>query len=1096
MTFFRLIIQSILHYRRQHLALLAGILLSTAILTGALITGDSVKHSLRKMVDLRLGNTGFALETGDRYVSTKLATELAASLNTKTAAVLRNTGIAINPSSALRINQTEILGIDEAFCRLSDLHLETPQNGEAIISKNLAEKLQLQEGDTFIIRMKQAEIIPANAPFARENTSSKSLRLKVISIAGTDDLGRFSLQSNQVAPYNIFVSRKFLSGQLDLENLANLILIENQAGLNAAEINDAFGQSWNLQDAGLEVKSISGTKTYELTSNRIFIDPVVADAVESLKTPSIPALTYLVNEVKLNDKSTPYSFVSATDPPVIPELPGANEITINSWLADDLNAEVEDTLLLKYFIIGPLRKLEESQKQFVVKAILPLNGSEEMRSLMPDFPGMANAGSCSDWEAGVPVDLKAIRDKDEKYWDEYRGTPKAFISLETGKSIWRNPFGSYTAFRFSSAELTSETLKQQIKSRLSPMDFGLQFRPVRSDGLNAVTNAVDFGELFLSLSFFVIAAGILLTALLFSLHVTARNHEGAILSALGFSQKQIIRFRILEALLVIVVGAIAGAFAGILYNIGIMRGLNSVWQDVVRETMLWVHVKPTTLVIGAMSGAFIALTAIWIIVRRKSKLSVRQAFSEAPVSIKKYTPAKLLPNAFLIYLCIPATILLVAYSMSNHNGQNPGLFLTAGGIFMAGCLAIIYRILKKQNQKFHPDLTTAKLVFRNISKYPGSNLSTITLLALGTFTIVITGANQQTFYGASNKNESGTGGFTFWAETSVPLIYDLNTNEGKVRYGLEDEAILDSVNFVQFLNRRGDDASCLNLNQVSQPQVLGINPVMFDQKESFSFAGKLSWVDDDHPWLSLRQKNKKSVIPAVADQTVITWGLMEKVGDTLTFLNEQGQEIELLLIAGLKNSIFQGNILIDEHIFRQNFPSAGGSQIMLIDAPDRNKDAVAALLETRLTDLGITITPTTTRLATFNSVTNTYLSVFMILGGLGVLIGTIGLGIVLMRNLLERKSELAVMSALGFRKSMILKIIFLENIFLLASGIFVGLCAAVIGILPSIHSPAFTMNTGLVTLLITAITFSGLTWVYFPARQSLKNISVRALQSE
>ncbi len=1096
MTFFNLIIKSILHYRRQHLALLAGILLSTAILTGALITGDSVDYSLRKMVDLRLGNTGYALETGDRFVRSHLANDLAESLNTKTAAILRNSGIAINPSSGLRNNQTEILGIDADFISLSNLKLETPQNGEAIISENLAEKLQLRVGDDLIIRMEQAEIIPANAPFAQENTTSKSSRLKVISIAGTDELGRFSLQSNQVAPYNIFVSGKFLAEQLELKNPANMILIENREGLNAGEINAAFNQSWKLQDAGLEVKNIQGTKIQELTSNRIFIEPVVADAVESLNIPADPVLTYLLNEIRLNDKATPYSFVSATNLHIIPESLQGNEIIINSWLADDLKAGSGDTLLLKYFIIGPLRKLEVSKKQFVVKSIIPLNNSEEMRSLMPDFPGMADAGSCSDWDAGVPVDLEAIRDKDEKYWDDYRGTPKAFISLETGKEIWGNPFGTYTAFRFSDPGLSSETLEQKIISRLTPLDFGLQFRPVRSDGLNAVTNAVDFGELFLSLSFFVIAAGILLTALLFSLHVTARNHEGAILSALGFSKKQIIRFRISEALLVIIVGSIIGAFTGILYNVGIMRGLNSVWQDVVRETMLWIHVKPTTLAIGAISGILIALAAIWIIVRRKMKQPVHYAFSKTAVAKKRQKQKKLLANTILIFVSLSATFLLVVYSIFTSVNQNSSLFLTAGGIFIIGCLAIIYRILQKTNQKFHPDLTTTKLIFRNISKNPGANLSTITLLALGTFTIVITGANQQTFYGTSNQNSSGTGGFTFWAETSVPLVYDLNTNEGKLKYGLEDEAVLDNVKFIQFLSRQGDDASCLNLNQVNQPQILGIDPAVFDQKGSFSFANKLSWIGEEHPWLSLKKENEGLVIPAIADQTVITWGLMKKVGDTLTYLNEQGKEIKLQLVAGLKNSIFQGNILIYEQIFRQNFPSSGGSQVMLIDAPDQNTDAVAALLESRLTDLGTELTPTTTRLATFNSVTNTYLSVFMILGGLGVLIGTIGLGIVLLRNLLERKSELAVMSALGFRKPQILKIIFFENLLILFTGIITGMLAAFIGILPSILSPAFTMNAPLILIILMAVMLSGLLWIYFPVKNSLNRFSVRELQAE
>ena len=246
----------------------------------------------------------------------------------------------------------------------------------------------------------------------------------------------------------------------------------------------------------------------------------------------------------------------------------------------------------------------------------------------------------------------------------------------------------------------------------------------------------------------------------------------------------------------------------------------------------------------------------------------------------------------------------------------------------------------------------------------------------------------------------------------------------------------------------------------------------------------------------MKQETDNCIIPAIAYQTVITWGLMKKVGDTLNYLNEQGKEIKLLLVGGLKNSVYQGNILISDSLFIANFPSAGGSKIMLIDAPMEKTENIKNLLEERFIDFGIEITPTTTRLATFNSVTNTYLSVFMILGGLGVLIGTIGLGIVLLRNIMERKSELALLSAIGYRNNIILKLVFTENCILLVAGIIAGILSALIGILPSLLSASYTMNTPVILLLIAIVFLSGLLWIYFPARYSLKKFTVKDLQGE
>jgi len=526
-------------------------------------------------------------------------------------------------------------------------------------------------------------------------------------------------------------------------------------------------------------------------------------------------------------------------------------------------------------------------------------------------------------------------------------------------------------------------------------------------------------------------------------------------------------------------------------------GLNSVWQDVVQTTILWIHVEPSTLFIGAGSGMFVAFASIFVITQRKIKQPVKALITKFYAPQVKQSQSKYFFNTFLIIFATGSALALVSYSLSNNINENSGLFLTAGGLFLTGFLALIFRLLIFVELKLHTSpLSLFQLALKNTGRNKTRSLSTIALLALGVFTIIITGANQQTFYGTSNNRTSGTGGFLLWGESSLPIIYDLNTPEGKIKYGLDAEPFLDDVEFIQFHRLQGDDASCLNLNQVSRPQILGVDPRIFDRKGSFTFSNFLKQADDKHPWLLLNYKSDDNIIPAFADQTVITWGLMKKIGDTLTYLNETGKEIKLLLAGGLKNSVFQGNILIADSIFMANFPSADGSEVMLIDAPSENQHLVSEIIKNRLTDYGIELTPTNTRLATFNSVTNTYLSVFMILGGLGVLIGTIGLGIVLLRNILERKSELALLSAIGFSKNQILKLVFAESFVLLSAGIIAGILSASIGILPSILSTFFTINIPVIMLLVTLIFSSGIIWIYLPAKLSLKNTTTRDLQEE
>ena len=104
-------------------------------------------------------------------------------------------------------------------------------------------------------------------------------------------------------------------------------------------------------------------------------------------------------------------------------------------------------------------------------------------------------------------------------------------------------------------------------------------------------------------------------------------------------------------------------------------------------------------------------------------------------------------------------------------------------------------------------------------------------------------------------------------------------------------------------------------------------------------------------------------------------------------------------------------------------------------------------------DAGLEVTQTEKRLAAFNAVQNTYLNTFQILGGLGLLLGSAGMGIVVLRNVLERRSELAVLLAIGFRKRNLRWLVLSEHAALLWLGISLGIFAALVAVLPALLSP-------------------------------------------
>ncbi len=1089
MTFFRIIARSLWYFRKQHLAVFVGTVICTAVLTGALIIGNSVNFSLRKLVETRLGNTKYVLTTGPRFVRAQLANEMANALQINATPLLLLQGIAINSESNTRINTAQIICIDNTFWSFSNNTMPLLEENEAIISENVAQKLKLTKGNEFLVKIDNAAIIPVNTPFAPESKPSISLRLTIKDIVNDSCFGRFSLRSNQAAPLNIFVSRLLIAKKLNLSNVTNCILLSDNKSNNITkfEIEQSLSQHWQTEDAGLAINKTSDNEYYEIVSNRVFIDNPISKAISLIPIPHQNILTYLVNSIQYKNKSTPYSFVSATSLPITSAIIGNREIVVNQWLANDLQITVGDSLTLTYYVIGQLRTLIEKSKSFKVIQVIPIESKYANSSLMPSFPGLSDAGSCRDWNAGIPIDLKKIRDKDEKYWNDFKGTPKAYISSETGAELWSNQFGNLTAIRFNNSDITLQSLKNTIIRNINPSSLGIAITPVFYNGLNAANNAVNFGELFLSLSFFVITAALLLTILLHSLNTEIRSSESGILAGLGYSFRKILQLRFAESAVVIILGGIIGAIIGIAYNYLLIKGLNSVWNNAVRANMLEVNIKFSTLLIGCFSGICIALISIFVVTNRKLKTSVASLIKGLPNNIASSSMWNINLSKIITYVGILGALVLIIISIATKSIENVALYLSAGSLFLIGSSALIINYISSTSKKSNSPLSSIfQLAVKNAGRNKSRSITVILVLAIGVFSIIITGSYRKTFYDTENLSKSGTGGFKFWVETSLPIIYDLNTKEGKENLLASNENDLDSVKFIQIQDLEGDDASCLNLNQVQRPRILGISAYEFDKRNAFSFTSLQKDVDEQHPWLGLDLKLGKNIYPAFADQTVIKYGFKKTIGDTLTYNNETGDTIKFVIIGGLNNSIFQGNLLISNKKFSSNFPSSAGSKIILVDAPKQSQVVVEEIIRNSFIDYGVEIATASNRLAEFNSVENTYLNVFMGLGSLGVIIGTFGMGLILYRNMLERRHEMGLLMAIGFTKKEIVRLIVIENVFLLLAGILCGLLSAIIGIFPSIISPAFNIDGSFLTAIISSIFIIGLIWIIVLVKSSTK----------
>jgi putative ABC transport system permease protein len=724
----QLTLNNLRYYWRTHVGVLLGVILSSAVLTGALLVGDSVRGSLRRQALERLGPYTHALEMPHALFSARLGELLDAE------AVLRLDGMALN-ESGLQVNRVQVLGGI----------LEPEADSGVLLNEALARALGVSEGDMVSLRLEKPGLLPRDAPLAAQRADAMVRgRFRVERILSGAELGNFSLRANQVAPYNAFVSRAWLADRMELAGRANLMVATGARVL---------AEGWVAEDFGLRFREHEGV--VQLESERVYLEAEVARAAMSMEG-AAGSLTYLVNSISCGERATPYSFVTAGG---MTAEPGPSEgIVINEWLATELEAAVGDAVTLRYYELLPSNEYVERERSFEVTAVAAMEALTLEQALAPLFPGLTDVDRCAEWDAGFPLEAEALEDAaNEAYWEQYRQTPKAIISLAEGQSIWSNRFGELTAVRWEGRELVE--IRGAFQAAFRPEAAGFVFRPVRAEAEAAVEQALDFGQLFVGISFFLIVAALMLTGLLFVFGVQKRSEELGILMATGWRTKQIRRLVMREGSLVALAGSLAGGLLGIGYTELLIWGLSSEWSGAVAQASIACFVSVKTVLTGMGVSFLCANGAMLLSIRKGLKQEPRALLcggGEEDVQVGGARGA-----ALVAVLAVVGAGVLVAAALG-------GFFASVTiPFFGAGALLLIAGILGAGlGLRYAPQRGGLwGLALRNAMRRRGRSLAVIGLLASGCFMVFAVASMQEDLSLHAAERGSGTGGFAFYAES-------------------------------------------------------------------------------------------------------------------------------------------------------------------------------------------------------------------------------------------------------------------------------------------------------------------------------------------
>ncbi len=1048
----------------QLVALAATAAVISVVISGSLGVGDAIQHGLQRMASQRLGGIVGAV-VGQEPFQKEFFERLSSSWRKEVAPGISNCDANLIPvifreitvERPMRSGQSRastgatLLGCDQPS--KLDFDIPTTTSSGVQLSQRLVDLLDVQVGDSVILRVTERSSVPSDLPLGSRRGASRSRRVKLIGILPSGSIGDFSLSSTEPPAGVALVSLSLAEQLLDWPDKRNGVFFSGRSCAPSLFSQLSRHLAPSLADMGLLLERSLSDGCIGLTSRRMILEPAVDAAAEREMRGlgGVPSLVFLANEIYQESKtpagSVPYSTVLGIEDTSHPagdlvDVHGAllpkpigDEVIINRWLADDLAAQghpvsIGDKLLIRSFVPETIHgNVVEQIHHSRVCGIAEMSGLAISQNVVPTVEGVTDEESIADWDPPFPFERERVRttaphDEDDKYWKQYKTAPKIFMPLQRARDIAGSRFGQTTAWHLPQVSTKRQhELRLKLAACIPPESVGLRVLPLSALASSAAKGSTPFGMLFLTLSSFLIVATVILLWLCFGLLVTAQHKTLGVLAAIGWQPRQV-------ALLLVSV-------AGIPIGIGICVGtvLSPLWSDILLLQLRQAWVQEIG---GESAGVFSS--------GRTNALTL------------------------LVGATITASIAMAAvYTAALRTGCQPPLRLLRGISF--GLAGLPFWCRPKWGIR-----SFVGLAVRNVLRRPVRSLAVVLMVALAEFLIVFVSGFELVKSASWSEADSPTGGWTYIAQFTFPTSVDPSIAATHYQLNVSDrESDLLRKSTVALLRaNEGDDANCTSLFATKNPRIVGL-PDAFFERGGFRFASHVGTFEgQENPWQILRSgESNTDEIPIVVDAATSQWALkLGGVGSIVRLNTATGEVwkddssvtysvgVRCRIVGLLEPSVLQGMILMSEASFVELFPFQSGYRMAFVDTPvelqggsnvegmHQTEQALAAAWE----DFGVRVETTSDRLQRLFAVQNTFLAGFQSLGTIGLLLGTVGVAAVGIQGVLERRNSLAILLAIGFNQNRLGFVLWLESMILVVIGISIGGLSGLFAAFPFVNS--------------------------------------------
>lgn len=186
---------------------------------------------------------------------------------------------------------------------------------------------------------------------------------------------------------------------------------------------------------------------------------------------------------------------------------------------------------------------------------------------------------------------------------------------------------------------------------------------------------------------------------------------------------------------------------------------------------------------------------------------------------------------------------------------------------------------------------------------------------------------------------------------------------------------------------------------------------------------------------------------AIVDSATAGTHVSILIGDDITLPSTSGANTSRKYkVVGIVDELMFPGIFVQKESMLKEFPHVRGNNMFLIKvAPGKDHKQVAKDLESDFRVIGMNVVVLEVLLEAATESMESIFQMFELFLSLGLVVGIASLGVLSVRAVIERKHEIGIMRAIGYRKSMVMSAFVFEMLFVTSVGIILGVLIGYLG---------------------------------------------------